>query len=858
MNIIKTRLRQQILPFTLYALVVLIITAPLVGQLSTHVGGAEYGDSFEYLRLGWWGRYALSSGLNPFYQSLLVYPEGFLSATQIAQPLIYLPISLLGVLFGDTAAFNLWLLTILIASGWSAYLLCREMLNPEHQPPFSPAAWVGGLIFMIFPAVQGHLSAGHINPLSHYALPLVALCLWRVVSGCGGLRWALIGALSLWVLALGNFTFLVYGLLPLLLFGGVYVLLRSEYRHLLSTGHVLRDLGLMLIGGAILSLPFYLPLIQESLAADRPDYLQEGGQVRYSTDLLSFGALSPFGILKEMAPEYSRRAIGVNATEGAAYVGIGAVILSLIALWSRRRGVGLWLTILIGCMVFSLGALLKVGDRPITYHTDGRESHVVLPFALIQDLPLINVSRTPGRFNLTSGLALGVLASLGLSAILHRIPQAAVRRGVVGGLTLLIVIEYQLFSPFPTTPTTIPAYFYALAGRAEVQAVLDVPYDDPIAQKYALLYQTAHHKPLIGGYVSRRTPADPVKLRLLSDGALGRAVPFISSESMPLESDHWLALLDSADVIVVHKGLLQPSEVDQAKTRLGAVVYEDARIAVFEPAPPRSAAATLISAYGTGWLHDQDQHWMGAAGTVNLFSANTREIALNLKAHSLFQTQRLIVALDDKPLGARSISGLSQLPLRLRIPAGFHRLSFSGPEGCTPLPISPTCLIGPVSAACPLEQTPVCVSLSLQAEARLASALVPSHVAFEGGLTLKGYLTELAPGGQVLQVALEWAVQGPLEGDYHLFFHVVDGEGQMVTQYDNSPGGGAFSSREWQNDSTWFESFELFPPRTGKFRLYVGWYAYPQMTRLKVLSDQPGAADGLLDLGEIEVPWPGR
>lgn len=858
MKIIKTRLRQQILPFILYALVALIITMPLFGQLSTHVGGAEYGDSFEYLRLGWWGRYALVNGLNPFYQSLLVYPDGFLSATQIAQPLIYLPISILGFFFGDTAAFNLWLLAILIASGWSAYLLCREMLSPEHLPTFSPAAWVGGLIFMIFPAAQGHLSAGHINPLSHYALPLVALCLWRVVSGRGGLRWALAGALALWVLALGNFTFLVYGLLPFLLFGGGYALIRSEYRRLLFTGQVLRDLGLMLIGGAILSLPFYLPLIQEALSPDRPDYLQEQGQVRYSTDLLSFGALSPFGILKDIAPEYSRRAIGVNATEGAAYLGIGALALSLIALRSRQRGVGLWLTILIGCMVFSLGALLKVGDQPITYLTDGHESHVVLPFALIQDLPLVNVTRTPGRFNLTSGLALGVLASLGLSAILRRIPQTAVRWAVVVGLTAVILIEYQLFWPFPTTPTTIPPYFYGLAARAEVQTVLDVPYDDPIAQKYALLYQTAHHKPLIGGYVSRRTPADPVKHKLLSDGALGRAVPFISPKSLPLETDYWLALLDSADVIVIHKALLQPGEVNQAMARLGSAVYEDERIAVFEPPSPRSAGAALISAYGPGWLHDQDQDWMSTGGTVNLFSANNREIALSLKAHSLFQTQRLIAALDDKPLGAWPISGLLQFPLRLRIPAGFHRLSFSAPEGCTPLPISPTCLIGPVSATCPLNPIPVCVSLSLQAEARPASTLIPSHMSFEGGLTLKGYLTELAPGSQVLRVELEWAVKGPLEGDYHLFFHVLDPDGQMVAQYDSPPGGGAFSSREWQSDSTWFESFELLPLRPGKFRLYVGWYAYPQMTRLKVLSDQPGAADGLLDLGVVEVPWPGR
>ena len=50
--------------------------------------------------------------------------------------------------------------------------------------------------------------------------------------------------------------------------------------------------------------------------------------------------------------------------------------------------------------------------------TDITESNVVLPWALFQNLPLISATRTPGRFNFMTGLALGVLAALGLDVIL--------------------------------------------------------------------------------------------------------------------------------------------------------------------------------------------------------------------------------------------------------------------------------------------------------------------------------------------------------------------------------------------------------------------------------------------------------
>src|SRR5579859_2080799 len=117
-----------VLPPVLYGLVAVFVTWPAVTRLTTHGLGAGYGDQFENVRLIWWTQYALQHGLNPFYQSLLGYPNGFFSAAQWAEPLGYWPAGLLAFLSGPLLAFNLWMLIQLALNGWAAFALCREAL----------------------------------------------------------------------------------------------------------------------------------------------------------------------------------------------------------------------------------------------------------------------------------------------------------------------------------------------------------------------------------------------------------------------------------------------------------------------------------------------------------------------------------------------------------------------------------------------------------------------------------------------------------------------------------------------------------------------------------------------------------
>jgi hypothetical protein len=887
--------RLVVLPFLVYTAAALFMTWPLATQLSTHVAGHAYTDSFEYTRLGWWGKYALQNKLNPFYQSLLGYPDGFFSATQAAQPLIYWPITLLGFIFDPVAAFNVWLLLEVILSGLAAYWLCREVIGDKTNPL---PALVGGLIFMAFPAVQGHISAGHVNPLSNYALPVLTLCLYRIVVGWSGIRTALIGAVAMWVLALGNFTFPAFALLPLVLFGGGYLLLFRRGLLRRSPRTLLRDLAILIGGGALLMLPFYLPLLSELTSTNRPLYLQEVGWVLYSTDPLAFIALSPFSAFTApITPEFSRVAIGVNSIEGTAYLGIAAVGLAAIAVWRRRhagsaRLTGMWLAIALGCMLFSLGPLLKWRDQPVEYTLGDYKSHIVLPWAAFQNLPLLSATRTPGRFNMTTGLALGVLAALGLSAVQAALPRVlsklriraalAQHRLLPTAMTLTIIVfillEYQLFFPFPTTSAALPPYFESLAKRDDVRAVFDVPWNDPLAQKAAMYQQVAHQKPIIAGYVSRRTPVDPAKLALLSDVAIGKLDQPFHNISTAIAPGDAPAILrgNGIDVVVYHLELLDKQAVLAWATKVfGSAAYLDNRIAIFEVPKTSSRPQVLPLALSSGgWWRKEGigKPWLQGDAEIYFYTDVVSDQRWSFRVVPLLHPRHVQVFVDNVPVQNWQSDGASVLDLWLRLEPGFHTLRFSLLEPCTPVNFDPTCLLSSSQASnisepgCQLkdyERERLCVGVVLEQ----TTLLDPGEMTFReqqirlaNGMTLLGFRAlRAAKPNDVVSVQTEWRAAQKLPGDYHVFVHLLDKNGKMIAQADNVPGGGTFPTMRWTVPQMWSEMMNIRLPADllpGTYSLYAGWYSYPDLTRLRIEDSAaagPRAQDGLIFLQDIEI-----
>jgi len=123
------------------------------------------------------------------------------------------------------------------------------------------------------------------------------------------------------------------------------------------------------------------------------------------------------------------------------------------------------------------------------------------------------------------------------------------------------------------------------------------------------------------------------------------------------------------------------------------------------------------------------------------------------------------------------------------------------------------------------------------------------------GMTLQGYrLQPSVDANGNLTVETDWQAQQQLDGDYHYFVHVIGADGSVAAQYDTVPDNGQFPTSKWTPRQMW-RQLDSIPVKgvPGIYGVYVGWYRYPDLTRLGVEGTASKAADGLVYLTDILV-----
>ncbi len=458
--------------FACFVVLAILMTLPLALRWSSTLPGGS-GDLWQNYWNFWWWKQCLLQGLNPLHSPLLFYPAGadlvFHTHSAFNQ-VVAMPVNLL---FGEAAAYNFCLLLALSLSGFGTYLLVRELTGSAR------AGILAGLVFAFFPqTIEQTLE--HLNLFSVQFIPLSLYFLLRwgrsfrpadalAFGACFGLN-----ALCSWHLGLK---------LALITTPWIATLAWTHRRRWRTV-----CMHLVLAGAlaTLLVLPLLAPMATLIAAGSEYHVKQSVERGIDASYLLTPTYANPL-FASIVQSKYLERAY--QASGFVCYLGFVPLALASIGLWrTKRRALG-WLALFGGSLVLALGA------HP--YWNGTLHEFVVLPFAALKGLPLLENLRVANRFLVLAGLALAVLVGYGWKAV----PIRSTRMFLL--VALIILVEYS-WLPFPVQIVEHSSLLQRVASRSG--AVLDIPFHQRSRTVPNMVAQTVHGRPIAGGYLASYPP----------------------------------------------------------------------------------------------------------------------------------------------------------------------------------------------------------------------------------------------------------------------------------------------------------------------------------------------------------------
>jgi hypothetical protein len=693
-----------VLALALFLGLAILNTLPMALQFTTTGLGAG-GDAVHYLWFMWWIRDALASGVNPHETSLIYWPEGaklYVGTTPFVDGFIVLPVQWLAGLF---AAYNTLVLLKFSLSAFCAYLLARYLWRDYT------AALLAGIAYGFCTYLAAHAVGGHMALLSVMFMPLAALWLFRAAAG-DGRRYVVLAALAL----AANVPMLHYALY-MAVFAALFLAWQTV--RLRRDLPLVRRIWLRVLVTGLLALVFSAPLLALLLTeiartASNPTMIYA-----YGADLLAYVVPSLFHplfgpLVRDFTMGFVTRG---NIGEALVFPGYTVLLLAAAALLLRERprpdsaatrpldlGAGFWALVALCFGVLSLGVELRV---------NGQYTGLPLPYALLNRLPLWGSQSAPSRFEIVAQLALAMLAAAGLVAVRARLAaRGRLRAARLCNWLPLALLTFEFLSfPFRTFALPDPSPFFAqLAADPDQYAVLNVPMlGGPDRDAWA---QTFHHKPIIGGYVTRP------RQDYLPHSLLG---PFQELQLYfpPFEPDivsfdlarDGLPVLRSFGVryLLVHRDLLEPPypqrTADLLRTMgLGEPVYQDDTLAAY-CIPPAAGPERVVAI--ARWLRPSTRpsylepparatdglvyrETVADTTLIGIWSSEATRVTLEVPMWSLGGATPLTFFLNDAPVVSAALTDerqILQVPLDLR--PGSNFLALQGRAAIGPMRILP-------------------------------------------------------------------------------------------------------------------------------------------------------------------------
>ena len=864
--------RSALTAVALYGLITAVLFYPIPLQLNSVLTGFDGRDGWEHAWWLWFAKHLLleGRGLNDLY--LLNHPVGLQHPYQWSLAAFSLLAGLVGVILPPAATFNVMALGSFVLCGLAAYHLCRHVTG-SHL-----AAIIGGTVFAFCPNRMGHALGGYLPQLTAFLYPWYGLLLIRALEQPSlrrGIGLGLLAAVAalIWPMHIAYFmlplTLVIAGAELLRLRGGLF----SEQR--------LMTLGVGLAVSLAIALPFFAPLVVGRFR-DNLSYLSTHGIVQHSTELLAFFTPSPYHPVLAplgLVPAFAKRVIDEIQTLrwDSAYVGVVPVLLGLWGLLRSKPRPWRWFTLALGAAVLSLGPVLILAGEPLTYITDGYESRVLLPYAIVRQIPLLDLGRTPGRLNTTSMLGLGVLAAFGASRVLSKLENKRWKAQLAVSLIVaMIAFEYVAIWPFPAGKATIPPVIQQVAEHSDGGAILHVPMDRRAVNNRALFFQTATQEPVVGGVVLRTLPTVPPWQETIEGLVIDDGDHDVVPRPTEAQRRAWLRHLEIEWVILDRffpedEARYQPG----IETVLGPAVLEDDILTAFSVPTdgPSLEVQHLYTIADLGWHAAEEdggiwRRWMYADGTLYIYSVREDTGALRFNVDSHLDFPLLELYHDEQLVDAFVVGDRTTYESRsITLNQGMNVFRFHAPHGCPQVLDDPSCwsdalLTIPADTQPPCDAQTTCRtfvfdSVSFVPENDLTRGET-TEVNFGDTLRLRSWAVEAssAQPGQTLAVTMTWEAMAEPTTRHVVFAHLVSPEGKLVAQHDDAPVGSVAPRSAWPVGAILTYPIELQVPADaspGEYGLLAGVYVWPSLERLPVVAGASPVENSAVQLTKVQV-----
>ncbi len=492
------------LVFLFFLALAVVQTFPLALHMTDSTIGWPVDSYQEWWNLAWVKQSVLSLS-NPFHTDVLNYPQGgdlWLHTLVPVNAVLAIPLELAtGNLF---LAWNILSLLFFAAAGTGAYALCFHVTKDRWASLF------GGFLFAFSPMVMMQFNAAHFNIATTWPIPFFALCLIRFFEGRSKRDLALVAVLGA-VITWNWFEFAVDAGLFALLFFAFWAIVKARRGQRAQVMPLVRSLLPGLLLWAVLTAPILIPTALAIQSGDYTVRLSENEADNWAPDAVSYVLPSTLWGPGEHPSNFRQEYSGGRAgtIETTTFLGLMPLVLAGIAIANRKKS-PLRTSIRFWSIVFAFFAAMALGPY---LHAFSMNVPMLMPFRLLQQVPLIGERRVPGRMIIVGMLALGVLGTIGISTLSRR---STMKHAVpVFALIAVAVLCFEYWNPPVGLATyNVPQIYQDIGQESGDFSVLDLPLGrltgntqqgSNVGASMSDYAQVIHGKRAIAGYLSRTT-----------------------------------------------------------------------------------------------------------------------------------------------------------------------------------------------------------------------------------------------------------------------------------------------------------------------------------------------------------------